>query len=264
VGLGNGPFTSIDDLYLPCFQQNLHLCRRNLLTPVAKSLFEGNQLSLGRNIMSAATRAQVNRDNAKNSTGPRTEEGKNASRLNALNHGLASSQVVLPHESREDYEKMKAAFEEAHDAGSDFERELLNRMIDAWWRLQRAWRVETQFLAQREEAIANQADGPQGDAALAMMFSDPKEMSRFRLFMRYLASAERAWYRAVADFEKEQKARLKLEREADMREAYLELATRPSLPATGFVPQTADPSPNAPSVSAVHTLPDAASAQVAA
>ena len=51
------------------------------------------------------------------------------------------------------------------------------------------------------------------------MFSDPKEMSRFRLFMRYLASAEHAWNRAVADFEKEQKARLKLERKADMREA---------------------------------------------
>jgi hypothetical protein len=196
--------------------------------------------------MSAATRAQVNRDNAKNSTGPRTEEGKNTSRLNALNHGLASTQVVLPHESREDYEKMKAAFEEAHEIGSDFERELFNRMVDAWWRLQRAYRVETQFLAQREEAIANQADGPQGDAAIAMMFSDPKEMSRFRLFMRYLASAERAWNRAVADFEKEQKARRQLEREAAMAEAYLELATRPSLPANGFVPQTpADGGPGA-------------------
>lgn len=193
--------------------------------------------------MSAATRAQVNRDNAKHSTGPRTEEGKNASKLNALNHGLASSQVVLPHESREDYEKMKAAFEEAHDAGSGFERELLNRMIDSWWRLQRAYRVETQFLAQREEAIANQTDGPQGDAALAFMFSDPKEMARFRLFMRYLASAERAWNRAVADFEKEQKARLRLEREAEMMDAYLELATRPSLPASGFVPQPAADAP---------------------
>ena len=215
--------------------------------------------------MSAATRAQVNRDNAKNSTGPRTQVGKDASKLNALNHGLASNQVVLPHESREEYEKMKAAFEEAHDAGSDFERELLNRMIDAWWRLQRAYRVETQFLAQREEAISNQADGPQGDAALALMFSDPKEMTRFRLFMRYLASAERAWNRAVADFEREQKARLQLEREAAAMDAYMELATRPSVPASGFVPQTADPSPNASSVSAVHTLPDAAaSAQVAA
>ena len=206
--------------------------------------------------MSAATRAQVNRDNAKNSTGPRTEEGKNASRLNALNHGLASNQVVLPHESREEYEKVKAAFEEAHDACSDFERELLNRMIDSWWRLQRAYRVETQFLAQREEAIANQTDGPQGDSALAFMFSDPKEMARFRLFMRYLASAERAWNRAVADFEKEQKARLKLEREADLREAYMELATRPSLPANGFVPQPAADAPEHAPVIGIAAVPE--------
>src|SRR3954447_26593520 len=154
----------------------------------------------------AKSRTEINRENAAVSTGPRTEAGKQRSSRNALNHGLTSAAVVLPFENTEDYNALKTAFEEQHQPGSDLEIELLGRMVDCWWRLQRAYRVEAQLLAQREEVLASEASG--GDAALAQLFTNPEEMSRMRLFMRYLGAAERAWNRASADFDRAKKERL--------------------------------------------------------
>ena len=47
---------------------------------------------------------EANRANALKSTGPRTDEGKQASSRNAVKHGLLSTEVVMFHESKEDYE----------------------------------------------------------------------------------------------------------------------------------------------------------------
>ncbi|HSU30291.1 MAG TPA: hypothetical protein VLJ11_03565, partial [Bryobacteraceae bacterium] len=44
------------------------------------------------------SRAEVNRQNALHSTGPRTPEGKRASSRNSFQHGLYSKQLVLPGE----------------------------------------------------------------------------------------------------------------------------------------------------------------------
>jgi len=44
----------------------------------------------------ATNRAAVNKANAQHSTGPRTEAGKQRSKLNAFRHGLTGQTVVLP------------------------------------------------------------------------------------------------------------------------------------------------------------------------
>jgi hypothetical protein len=43
-------------------------------------------------------RAAINRRNAQKSTEPRTPEGKNRSRFNALKHGMTAKTLVLPDE----------------------------------------------------------------------------------------------------------------------------------------------------------------------
>ncbi len=51
--------------------------------------------------MTSDKKAEANRRNALKSTGPRTPEGRNAVRLNALRHGLLSREVLLPGEDGE-------------------------------------------------------------------------------------------------------------------------------------------------------------------
>jgi hypothetical protein len=49
-------------------------------------------------------RAAINRANSQQSTGPRTESGKQRSSLNALRHGLTAQSAVLPSEDPAAYE----------------------------------------------------------------------------------------------------------------------------------------------------------------
>ena len=51
--------------------------------------------------MTSDKKAEAKRRNALKSTGPRTQQGKNAIRLNALNHGPRPEEILLPGEGGE-------------------------------------------------------------------------------------------------------------------------------------------------------------------
>jgi len=86
---------------------------------------------------------QANRNNARKSTGPITEEGKKNSRSNAVRHGLTAETVIGALEDAEDYRAFEAAVIEDYDAQSAVERELVLRLASLLWRLRRATTVET-------------------------------------------------------------------------------------------------------------------------
>ncbi|MEO8026306.1 MAG: hypothetical protein ABI823_07520, partial [Bryobacteraceae bacterium] len=63
--------------------------------------------------MDRKARAIINRRNALKSTGPRTEAGKNASKYNALDHGLCSRRPIDIEgiSDRAAYDAVKAMYE---------------------------------------------------------------------------------------------------------------------------------------------------------
>src|SRR5215467_13976454 len=93
--------------------------------------------------MSSLKQIEANRLNALKSTGPRTDEGKQRSRCNAVRHGLTAETVIADLEDRSDYEAFETAVTSCYDAESAVERELVLRLASVLWRLRRAIGIET-------------------------------------------------------------------------------------------------------------------------
>lgn len=85
---------------------------------------------------------QANRRNAARSTGPKSPAGKAAVSLNRLTHGLAGAALVIPGESAQEYERLKAATLDQLAPVGALERALAERAAGCLWRLQRLERVE--------------------------------------------------------------------------------------------------------------------------
>ena len=93
--------------------------------------------------MTSFRQIEANRRNARKSTGPTTEEGKQRSRCNAVRHGLTAETVIGALEDAEDYQAFEAAITADYDAQSAVERELVLRLASLLWRLHRATTIET-------------------------------------------------------------------------------------------------------------------------
>ena len=95
------------------------------------------------------TNAQIkaNRNNAKKSTGPRTDEGKSRVAKNALKHGLLARDTVLPSEDPADFDRQLSALEADIQPANSLEFELVRQIADTQWRMRRLTRLETGFLA---------------------------------------------------------------------------------------------------------------------
>jgi hypothetical protein len=93
--------------------------------------------------MTSFRQIEANRRNARKSTGPTTEEGKQRSRCNAIRHGLTAETVIGALEDAEDYKAFEAAIIADYDAQSAVERELVLRLASLLWRLRRATTMET-------------------------------------------------------------------------------------------------------------------------
>jgi hypothetical protein len=93
--------------------------------------------------MTSSKQIEANRRNARKSTGPTSEEGKQHSGCNAVRHGLTAETVIGALEDAEDYKAFEAAIRADYDAQSGVERELVLRLASLLWRLRRATAMET-------------------------------------------------------------------------------------------------------------------------
>jgi hypothetical protein len=87
--------------------------------------------------MATLQQIEANRRNSLNSTGPRTPEGKAAASLNALRHGLRARTVVLPGESRVEFQQLCDDLEAEWQPQSRTEQFYLEQMTVSQWKLTR-------------------------------------------------------------------------------------------------------------------------------
>jgi hypothetical protein len=99
---------------------------------------------------------EANRRNAQQSTGPRSDAGKQKSSLNALRHGLTARVVVLPTEDLAAYQRFSAEYLADLAPETFAERQSAQTIIDTQWRLNRIRGLEDGMLALGHY-------GPEGD-----------------------------------------------------------------------------------------------------
>ncbi|MBI4909978.1 MAG: hypothetical protein HY820_40540 [Acidobacteria bacterium] len=81
----------------------------------------------------------ASRLNGSHSHGPATPEGVERCRLAATIHGMYSPQIVAPNEDRSKYERLLAHYILEYNPVGDDERDLVTDMVNARWRIRRAW-----------------------------------------------------------------------------------------------------------------------------
>src|SRR5258708_2261987 len=97
--------------------------------------------------MNPATRSDINRKNAANSTGPVTPEGKRRSSLNGLRHALTGQTILLPEDDLAAYQKAsRDLYTELKPTGL-LEQKAVQTIVDTHWRLDRIRAMENNLFA---------------------------------------------------------------------------------------------------------------------
>ncbi len=152
--------------------------------------------------MTSMAQIEANRRNALESTGPKTAEGKAASRANALKHGLAAKQVIVLGEKAEDFEAFHAELWASLDPADGLEEQLVERIVLCAWRLRRACRAEAGVVAEGARRFEWSTNGRKANDGVLV-----NDIGVIGALSRYETSIERALHRTLALLEQRQARR---------------------------------------------------------
>jgi hypothetical protein len=139
--------------------------------------------------MASPAQINANRANAQKSTGPRSAEGKSASRFNTLKHGIDAASIVIPGEDPADYDALVAAYHEDFCPQSASESFHVDTMLRADWQKRRLQRVEADLY----HTVL--AESPGNSLAAVLLAESPAAKLLIRV-QRQIAAFERTWHRA--------------------------------------------------------------------
>jgi hypothetical protein len=163
---------------------------------------------------------EANRNNALLSTGPKTEAGRNRSRMNALRHGLTGQVTTMTDEDRAAHDQFSNALIKDLAPEGPMETQLAQRIATDSWRLNRAGAIEDNLFALGQLQNTGQAcpDVPQIDAALVSARVFTVESKQLQLLTLYEQRINRSIQKNLAMLQSLQATR-KAEHEAAMKEA---------------------------------------------
>jgi hypothetical protein len=126
--------------------------------------------------MRSPKQREASRLNGRQSRGPKSIDGKNRSRFNALKHGLTAQTPVLPGEDPATYHERLDAWTADLQPRNHVEHSLVGRAVQATWQLERAERAEVARVAQNMRHATDQEELQQAEEVLALgrrLFHDP-------------------------------------------------------------------------------------------
>ena len=156
--------------------------------------------------MSTTLRNAANRANAQKSTGPRNTE---ATRFNALKHGLDAESIIIPGEDPAAWQRLAADYNRQFHPQSALEEFHVDTLIRCDWQKRRLQRTEAKIY---RVLIAEGPDPKELD--IAVLRDSPTAKLLHRVIAQ-IAALDRAYFRALNDLRRMQRDRAQ-EIEADL------------------------------------------------
>ena len=147
--------------------------------------------------MATPKQNEANRQNAQKSTGPRSVEGKAASRFNALKSGIDAQAQVIPGEDPGQLEVLVAEYQERFSTATPERRLLVDTLVSSEWLLRRLNRAEAEFWqyeAHRTESNYNSNEHPEG----RVLYHGDRTFDRLQ---RRVDSIGRNYHRALKELQ---------------------------------------------------------------
>ena len=166
---------------------------------------------------------EANRLNAQRSTGPRSVEGKDTSKWNALKHGIDAQSLILPGEDPGQLAALAEQYNRQFHPANAVEECLVRSLVLSDWRQRRFARIEAKLI---EISVDPALDF---ESAVALLFSDKSSPLR-HVFQRQQA-ARREWTSSLKELERLQKERKKEEEREEEKAAAGQPTARPNPPA---------------------------------
>lgn len=197
--------------------------------------------------MATAAQIAANRLNAQRSTGPRSAEGKAASRFNALKHGIDTRSLVIPGEDPAEWEALAADYREQFRPVGPLENFLVETLIHSDWNRRRFTRVQAQLL----NAFLTADDTPSESPLGFVYANDAAGPNILDKLARQLAGCQRNYFRALAELRRAQRERQAENETGAQTVARLSSGVAPLVPA----PQPARPAAPAARPAALSPAP---------
>jgi len=166
-----------------------------------------------------ATEKQIaaNRANAQKSTGPRTEEGRSKTRMNALRDGFTGQVITLSAEDLPIFEKFKSDLIKDLAPKTTMELSLANAIAWDTWRLNHLRAVEMNMYAigSNDQDTVIDADDVRIHTAMSAAMTFAKESNKFALMSVYEQRMNRSLHKnltTLRDLQAERKRHYKQDR----------------------------------------------------
>jgi hypothetical protein len=158
--------------------------------------------------MATPAQIQANRLNAMRSSGPRSNEGKAASRFTALKHGIDAKSLTIPGEDPAELEALNHDYQRQFRPVGPLENFHVETIVKADWDRRRYTRIETQVLCVQLAAVAPPVLPAVGLDLGSVFLADALKANALQKLFRRQQAAERSYYRALAELRRAQCERL--------------------------------------------------------